>query len=110
MPDDAACPRCRTCPTCRDAHAGIEIPRFEMSYAESDAGHHRRVAGQQEQLAEFFGVKEGVLVRSVNKGSAAEKAGIKAGDVIIKVDEPRSAARAKSPARCAPPAPRRPSP
>lgn len=39
------------------------------------------------QLAEFFGVKEGVLVRSVNKGSAAEKAGIKAGDVITKVDE-----------------------
>jgi serine protease Do len=39
------------------------------------------------QLAEFFGVKEGVLVRSVAKGSAAEKAGIKAGDVITKVDE-----------------------
>lgn len=38
------------------------------------------------QLAEYFGVKEGVLVRQVNKGSAAEKAGIKAGDVIIKVD------------------------
>jgi serine protease Do len=38
------------------------------------------------QLAEFFGVKEGVLVRSVTKGSAAEKAGIKAGDVITKVD------------------------
>lgn len=39
------------------------------------------------QLAEFFGVKEGVLVRSVTKGSVAEKAGIKAGDVIVKVDE-----------------------
>lgn len=39
------------------------------------------------QLAEFFGVKEGVLVRSVAKGSAAEKAGIKAGDVITKVDD-----------------------
>ena len=38
------------------------------------------------QLAEFFGVKEGVLVRSVIKGTAAEKAGIKAGDVITKVD------------------------
>jgi serine protease Do len=40
----------------------------------------------ENQLAEFFGVKEGVLVRSVNKASAAEKAGIKAGDVITKVD------------------------
>ena len=39
------------------------------------------------QLAEFFGVKEGVLVRSVLKDSAAEKAGIKAGDVITKVDQ-----------------------
>ena len=39
------------------------------------------------QLAEFFGVKEGVLVRSVVKDSAAEKAGIKAGDVITKVDQ-----------------------
>jgi serine protease Do len=38
------------------------------------------------QLAEYFGVKEGVLVRQVSKGSAAEKAGIKAGDVITKVD------------------------
>jgi len=39
------------------------------------------------QLAEFFGVKEGVLVRSVLQGSAAEKAGIKAGDVITRVDD-----------------------
>jgi serine protease Do len=38
------------------------------------------------QLAEFFGVKEGVLVRSVNKGSAAETSGLKAGDVITKID------------------------
>jgi serine protease Do len=42
---------------------------------------------QQEQLAEFFGVQDGVLVRSVRKGSAAEKAGLKAGDVITKVDD-----------------------
>jgi len=39
----------------------------------------------QGQLADYFGVKEGVLVRSVVKGSAAEKAGIKAGDVITRV-------------------------
>jgi serine protease Do len=38
------------------------------------------------QLADFFGVKDGVLVRSVMKNSAAEKAGIRAGDVIVKVD------------------------
>jgi serine protease Do len=40
------------------------------------------------QLGEYFGVKdgEGVLVRSVEKGSAADKAGLKAGDVIVKAD------------------------
>jgi serine protease Do len=43
------------------------------------------------QLAEFFGVKEGVLVRTVSKGSAADKAGIKAGDVIVRVDDAKVA-------------------
>ena len=43
------------------------------------------------QLAEFFGVKEGVLVRSVIQGSAAEKAGMKAGDVITRVDDSKVA-------------------
>ena len=38
------------------------------------------------QLAEYFGVKEGILVRSVTRQSPAEKAGIKAGDVIVKAD------------------------
>jgi serine protease Do len=42
--------------------------------------------GLNSQLAEFFGVKEGVLVRAVTKGSAAETAGLKAGDVITKID------------------------
>lgn len=39
------------------------------------------------QLAEYFGVKGGVLVRSVDKGSAAEKAGLKAGDVLTAVGD-----------------------
>jgi len=41
------------------------------------------------QLGEFFGVKngKGVLVRSVDKGSRAEKAGFRAGDVIVKVSD-----------------------
>jgi S1-C subfamily serine protease len=37
-------------------------------------------------LAVYFGVKEGVLVRSVLENTPAQKAGIKAGDVITKVD------------------------
>jgi serine protease Do len=39
-----------------------------------------------EQLAQYFGVKEGVLVTSVAVDSAAAKAGIRAGDVITRVD------------------------
>jgi serine protease Do len=41
------------------------------------------------QLGEFFGVKggSGVLVRSVEKGSRAEKAGFHAGDVIVKIND-----------------------
>ena len=38
-------------------------------------------------LAQYFGVKQGVLVRSVAKESAAEKAGLRAGDVIVKVGD-----------------------
>ncbi len=37
------------------------------------------------QLAEYFGAKDGVLVASVTPGSAAERAGVKAGDVITAV-------------------------
>lgn len=41
------------------------------------------------QLGEFFGVKggNGVLVRSVERGSRAEKAGFHAGDVIVKIND-----------------------
>jgi membrane-associated protease RseP (regulator of RpoE activity) len=40
------------------------------------------------QLGDYFGVKngQGVLVRSVEKGSRAEKAGFRAGDVVVRVN------------------------
>ena len=38
-----------------------------------------------DQLAAYFGVKQGVLVSQVTPGSAAEMAGLKAGDVITMV-------------------------
>jgi len=40
------------------------------------------------QLGDYFGAKKGtgVLVRSVEKGSRAEQAGFRAGDVIVKVN------------------------
>ena len=42
------------------------------------------------ELADYFGAKTGgALVSSVTKGSAAEKAGLKAGDVITSVNGDR---------------------
>jgi serine protease Do len=41
------------------------------------------------QLGDYFGAKggHGVLVRSVEKGSLAEKAGFRAGDVVVRVND-----------------------
>lgn len=37
-------------------------------------------------FAEYFGVKEGALIKKVVEDSPAEKAGLKAGDVLIRID------------------------
>ena len=65
----------------------IEIPRFQMTWQNPVLGIEGESLRSQEQLAEFFGVKAGVLVKLVRRNSAAEKAGIKAGDVVVKVDD-----------------------
>ncbi|HXB73014.1 MAG TPA: PDZ domain-containing protein [Candidatus Acidoferrales bacterium] len=65
----------------------IDIPRFSMAYQSQMLGIEGESLESQEQLADFFGVKEGVLVKAVKRNSAAEKAGLKAGDVIVKVDD-----------------------
>ena len=39
-----------------------------------------------DQLAQYFGAKDGVLVTAVTEGSAASRAGLKAGDVITSID------------------------
>jgi serine protease Do len=62
-----------------------DIPQISTTWRTAILGVEAESLGPQ--LAEYFGVKEGVLVRAVVKGSAAEKAGIKAGDVITKVDQ-----------------------
>lgn len=61
-----------------------EAPRVYVSWRSTLLGVEAE--SLTDQLAEFFGVKEGVLVRSVLKDTPAEKAGLKAGDVITKVD------------------------
>jgi|SRR5579872_5669088 len=60
-----------------------DMPRTLMMWQSRTLGVESESLNSQ--LAEYFGAKEGVLVRSVIKGSAAEKAGIKAGDVITRI-------------------------
>jgi serine protease Do len=43
------------------------------------------VSDLSDQLRDYFGVKQGVLVSSVESGTPAERAGVKAGDVIVEV-------------------------
>jgi serine protease Do len=61
-----------------------DIPQIYTSLRSARLGIEAESLGSQ--LAEYFGVKEGVLVRSVLENTPAQKAGIKAGDVITKVD------------------------
>ena len=66
----------------------IDIPAMNMVVVTSSARSGLMVENITPQLGDFFGVKDGngVLVRSVEKGSRAEKAGFRAGDVIVKVN------------------------
>ncbi len=63
------------------------MPGMITTYNSPTIGIVGEPLGNQEQFADFLGVKEGVLVKQVNKNSAAEKAGLKAGDVIVKVED-----------------------
>jgi serine protease Do len=64
----------------------IEIPRFQWAWQSSMLGIEGEALGQERQFAEYFGVRDGVLVKEVMRNSPAERAGLKAGDVITKVN------------------------
>src|SRR4051812_731075 len=67
----------------------IDIPSINMVVVTSSARSGLMVENITPQLGDFFGVKDGngVLVRAVEKGSRAEKAGFRAGDIIVKVND-----------------------
>jgi serine protease Do len=75
-------------PEMPDFNIDVLVPTYTPSL-----GIQADTLGQQ--LGEYFGVKGGggVLVKSVEKGSAAEKAGMKAGDVITKIANEKIADR-----------------
>ena len=68
--------------------ARVRVPEFNFLWM--DRGARLGISADEltSQLAQYFGVKQGkgILVREVVVGSAAEKAGLKAGDVIMAVD------------------------
>jgi serine protease Do len=83
-------PRIITVPGFQSRTYNIDTPRAMMSWTSGSLGIEAESVDSQ--LAEFFGVKQGVLIRSVGKSTPAEKAGLRAGDIIVKVDETKVSA------------------
>jgi serine protease Do len=62
------------------------IPKVAPGIASSPTRLGIEVTGLSQQLAAYFGVKEGVLVSSVDSGTAAAQAGLQSGDVITAIN------------------------
>ena len=73
----------------------IDFGNLDIRGLSSSYSMGLQLEGLNEQLGKFFGVDggKGLLVRSVEKGTAAEKAGVKAGDVIVRIDNEKIANR-----------------
>ncbi len=72
----------------QDLHNRMDIPGYAIQIQTYSSVLGAQTENLTRQLGEYFGVKdgEGILIRSVEKGSVAEKAGLKAGDVIVRAD------------------------
>jgi serine protease Do len=87
-----AIPAIPALPAMPSVNATPFVPEMDMPVSivvvHSSARSGLMVENLTPQLGDFFGAKngKGVLVRSVEKGSRAEQAGFRAGDVIVKVN------------------------
>lgn len=66
---------------------GMDLPKSVLSWHSAALGIESEALTPQ--LAEYFGVREGILVRNVSKASVADKGGLKAGDVVVRGDDRR---------------------
>ena len=64
-------------------------PDMSMNILQASSKSGLLVENLTPQLGDFLGVRNGngVLVRSVEKGSPAESAGLRAGDVIVRIEK-----------------------
>lgn len=72
----------------KDRRFSLEAPKakqYSQLFKEMTSGGYLGVVLQSlsEQLADYFEVEDGVLITEVEKDSPADKAGLKAGDVIV---------------------------
>jgi len=77
---------------------GDRLPPFDFNFNfDTPFMSNRRLGVTTEeltsQLADYFGAKDGVLVTAVADGSAASRAGLKAGDVITSINGSRVGSR-----------------
>ena len=63
---------------------GFDLPRPHMVMRNRFLG--AEVESVEGQLAEYFGVEKGLLVRSVERNTPGERAQLKAGDIIVALD------------------------
>jgi serine protease Do len=65
------------------------MPEFDLEFGMPGSARVRlgvTVTPLSDQLATYFGAKQGVLISAVEEGSAADRAGLKAGDVITSLE------------------------
>ena len=80
-PTPPAAPRAPRAP--RPPEVVEAFPHLERFFYSTSGRLGIQVQGLSDQLASYFGTKDGVLVTSVTDNSAAAKAGLIAGDVIV---------------------------
>jgi S1-C subfamily serine protease len=62
-----------------------DLPQPTMSWSNRTLGV--QAEGISGEFAEFFGAKQGIVIRGIQKNTPAERAGLKVGDLIVKCDD-----------------------